>query len=403
MPDTAVSPNHARRSGEAVTCRAATYAEERKTDLPRLWSAPAPGAAVGATTLASEPSNPQAAGPFGEFLTRRRFASLDGLRAFGVLAVVWHHTVARGWGGVSLFFSLSGFLIATRLIRARRLGRLSVRDFYGRTARRILPLYFAVLALYFVMVLALERDQVARAQFFENLPAFATFTANWFVDLDHPRVIFYFVWSLSAQVQFYLLWPWIERGCRGAVAAGWALALLVVSQAIAVGAGDVAREHLWLRVLSGMPAGIMVGVLLAHALHAPRTFAVARRICGARGSGVVAVGVVLAVGWFPEWGGAWHDLLAAGSYALLIATCVLREDHDWARVLSGSVIARVGAVSYGIYLLHMLAVNVVRRGEAWGNVQSVYLEFALGAALAIGLALASHRFWERRFLRERAA
>lgn len=347
-------------------------------------------------------SAPRAPEPFGGFLARRRFASLDGLRALGVLAVVWHHTVARGWGGVSLFFALSGFLIATSLIRARRRGRLSVGDFYARTARRILPLYFAVLALYVAMVLGLERDEIARGEFFSNLPAFATFTAHWFVDLNHPRVIFYFVWSLSAQVQFYLLWPWIERRCRPAVAAACALGFLVTTQLVAAAAGDAARDNIWLRVLSSMPAGIMVGVLLAHALHAPRTFAVAHRACGRRGSGAVAVLAVAALGYSAEFGGAWHDLLAALGYAFLIATCVVREDHDLAHVLSGSFIARVGAVSYGMYLLHMVAVNVVRRCAAWGSVQSVYLEFALGAMLALGLALASHRWWERRFVAERA-
>ena len=55
------------------------------------------------------------------FRRTRHFTSLDGLRALGVLAVIWHHVVnpSGPWGyfGVSLFFGLSGFLITSLLLR----------------------------------------------------------------------------------------------------------------------------------------------------------------------------------------------------------------------------------------------------------------------------------------------
>src|SRR6185295_10053290 len=58
--------------------------------------------------------------PHAAFLARRHFASLDGLRALGILAVVWHHTVGGpGRFGANLFFLLSGFLVTTILVRER--------------------------------------------------------------------------------------------------------------------------------------------------------------------------------------------------------------------------------------------------------------------------------------------
>jgi peptidoglycan/LPS O-acetylase OafA/YrhL len=335
---------------------------------------------------------------FARFLATRRFGSLDGLRAGSCLLVVWHHTVARGFGGVTLFFALSGFLVTMLLLRdpAARL-----RRFYTRTALRILPLYFAVLTLYLGLVLWWEKDLGAREQFLENLPAFASFTANWFVDLDRPRVIFYFVWSLSAQVQFYLVWPWLQQRLGIGRAAALALGWLLISQSLGgIFAAD-ARHVLWLRVATSVPAGILCGILLAHALHHRAGFRPFWQLCGRRGSALAALAIVAGIATQPEWFGAGRETLAAAAASLLIAACVVREDNDLAWLLAWRPIVWIGTVSYGVYLLHMLSVNVVRRAEQALEFQSTYLEFALGSLLAIGLASASYRWFESR-LREAA-
>lgn len=336
---------------------------------------------------------------FARYQQTRRFGSLDGLRAGSCLLVIWHHTIARGLGGVTLFFSLSGFLVTTSLLRSPRRGWAGIASFYGRTARRILPLYFAVLTLYLALVVALEKDAAARKLFCENFPAFATFTANWFVDLNRPRVIFYFVWSLSAQMQFYLLWPWLEHRCRAGAAVVIALLWLCSAQFLAVFLGAGAREALFLRIVSGMPVGILCGVLLAHALQHPAAFAGVWTISARRGSALAALGAVILVATHPHWAGEAHELLAAVAATLLIASCVLREDNDLACLLGARPIAYVGAVSYGIYLFHMLAVNAVRRLETFVHFRSVQVEFVAGSLLAIGLATASHRWFESRFRR----
>src|SRR4051794_38837758 len=77
---------------------------------------------------------------------------LDGLRAVACLAVVFHHTADRwfenvslGGMGVSLFFSLSGFLIFVISAREHaRTGKISLRRFYLRRILRIWPLYFVL-------------------------------------------------------------------------------------------------------------------------------------------------------------------------------------------------------------------------------------------------------------------
>ncbi len=152
------------------------------------------------------------------------FGSLDGLRCLSILAVIWHHTgghsfditlSGQGRHGVTLFFAISGFLITTLLLREQdKLGYFSLRKFYARRSLRIFPLYYSVLLLYIVGVLITDQGEDYERQFWSNLPAFATYTTNWFVALDSDRVIFYFAWSLATEEQFYLTWPWIQKYLR---------------------------------------------------------------------------------------------------------------------------------------------------------------------------------------------
>lgn len=76
----------------------------------------------------------------------------------------------------------------------------------------------------------------------------------------------------------------------------------------------------------------------------------------------------------------------------------MREDNDLARVLRLPPVVWVGTVSYGMYLFHMVAVNLVRRAAGAAGMSSPYVDFVGGAVLAIALATASYLTYERFFL-----
>ena len=69
--------------------------------------------------------------------------ALDGLRAVAIALVVGIHAFGWPYGGqlgVDLFFVLSGFLITTLLLEERdRTGRVALKAFYARRARRLMP------------------------------------------------------------------------------------------------------------------------------------------------------------------------------------------------------------------------------------------------------------------------
>lgn len=338
------------------------------------------------------------------------FGSLDGLRAISILAVIWHHTAAaavseqlaflhHGNRGVMLFFVISAFLISTLLLRAKERQTLHVPRFWARRALRIMPLFYLVLAAYIAVVAVMERDGAARAAFFGNLPAFATFTSNWFVELDNARVIFYFAWSLAAEEQFYLCWPWIERYTSKAWPVVIAVVALLVSQVVGYLFAMHATTSLAAKIVASVPAAILLGVVLAHALHHRPLFERLWRWAGRRGAAVVAVGIVLAALTVEARIGFLGELVTAAALMLLVLTCVIREDNDLAPLLRLRAVAWIGTVSYGIYLVHMLSVGVARKVFAAAGIASPYWDFVGGAALSLLVASVSYVSFERYFLR----
>jgi peptidoglycan/LPS O-acetylase OafA/YrhL len=333
------------------------------------------------------------------YLDRRYFQTLDGLRGFSILAVIWHHSgehagiLSKGYMGVDLFFAISGMLITSLLLREQgRTGTVSLGGFYLRRTLRIFPLYYLVVALYVVLVGFLERGTVAGAGFFANLPAFLTYTSNWFVDLSAGnRVIFYFAWSLATEEQFYLLWPSVVRYARA-----WFLpplfmgGLLVLGEASrwGAGAGWLDRGLLPIRVLTSVATPICLGCLAAYLLHRPAGFRVAWRLFGQRWSAPLAAVLLLAALWVD---GLPEGLVALAMTALVVACCI-RPDHPLRLPLEHRFLCHVGTVSYGIYLIHMLALNATRRLLPDSGSLA---RFAVASLLAILVASASHRWFER--------
>ena len=147
-------------------------------------------------------------------------ADIQGLRAVAVLLVVLYHadisTVSGGFIGVDVFFVVSGFVITRLLVRERtETGRLSLRAFYLRRARRILPALAVLLVP--VMVLSIPFGSVgAQSRTLGTGAAAALFSANiylvtlgkggYFNAAAEANPLLH-TWSLSLEEQFYFFFP----------------------------------------------------------------------------------------------------------------------------------------------------------------------------------------------------
>ncbi len=144
--------------------------------------------------------------PLGARLAQKHLPVLDGLRMVAVLLVLLGHVNIPHVPadlGVSIFFVLSGFLITWLLLNEREgTGTVALGAFYLRRAFRLLPAYYAYLAVAFAFHF---RHPGARTDVI--LPSLLYY-ANYFnATHNHPPTPISHTWSLAVEEQFYLLWP----------------------------------------------------------------------------------------------------------------------------------------------------------------------------------------------------
>lgn len=343
------------------------------------------------------------------FQATRHFPSLDGLRCLAILPVVWHHStprpleglLGRGPLGVDLFFTISGFLITTLLLReAASTGRISLSGFYARRTLRIFPLYYAVLALTIAWAwLGLDAGP-QRDHFFQSLPAYATYTSNWFVDFEVPHpVLFAFSWSLATEEQFYLVWPWVLALTRR-----WWVPVLFMTAALAVDQSanmgllsqvfDASR--LPFRMMASIAGPICLGALLAHGLHHPKSHEVFRWLLGWKASAPLALVALVVLVGLPEPSLLGiHVVMAA-----LVGACCIRPDHGLRLLLDAPAARWVGTISYGMYMLHISAIAGAKR--VLPSSSPTLVVFLVALVVTVGLAHLSFQLFETPFLKLRS-
>jgi peptidoglycan/LPS O-acetylase OafA/YrhL len=326
--------------------------------------------------------------------------AIDGLRAVALALVLLFHAEVPGFDGgflgVSLFFTLSGYLITQLLLGERTTtGSIGLGGFWARRVRRLAPASMACLLI--VSVLVLVTDWFPGPRLPGDVVAAATEVANWrfavadvsYADLfrSGPSPVLHF-WSLSIEEQFYLLFPLVvvatvgrgrHRAGRRPLAvllgAGW----LAGAVASVVAAPDIAYYGTHTRAPE-----LLAGALLALALPVGRPVADRTRRAFA-GLGVVAllalVGLALTThvtsGWL--YGGGLPGVSLV--WCVLLAATVLPGPVS--RLLGWGPAVALGRRSYGMYVYHwpvfLVLAKLLPEAARW---QLVPLQLAATVAIA---------------------
>jgi peptidoglycan/LPS O-acetylase OafA/YrhL len=348
----------------------------------------------------------------------RHIASIDGLRAIAVTAVVLYHLgiswIPGGFLGVDLFFVISGYVI-TRLIldSINQSSALDLREFYAARLRRIYPafIFMVVCIIIFVGVWAPE----AIKRFLSDLPYALTGTINWFLVARHQDYfeavgrppLLQHTWSLAVELQFYLIWPII---------------LLTILKYF--GKKNIARIALLIAIISGVTLFLVslrldqsnaqqvshiyfgtdthsLGLFLGSALAVswiPQNLSAdiekrAQDVVDAIGV-VGLLGLIAAFLFIDETNAGLYRIAfpLAGIFGCLVIISLVHPASRFAPLISSAPFKWVGQRSYGIYIWHWVIFQVTRpsvdlTGQSW----ALYLARVL---LVLALADISLRWVE---------
>jgi peptidoglycan/LPS O-acetylase OafA/YrhL len=337
---------------------------------------------------------------------------LEGLRGVAILLVLAFHAgipgISGGFIGVDVFYVLSGFLITGLLVREReRSGTISLRDFYARRARRILPAAAVVLVLIVIaswfMVPPLQMpsvggDATAAALSVANI-RFALQATDYFSNIAPPSPVLHY-WSLSVEEQFYLLWPAFlliaMRLSRPRLSAAMLLMVILVTSLIgAIVLTTISppwafyslATRAWQLALGGLLAIVAFGDLSRFG----------RWLVAAAGwiglAGIVASAFVIDSST-PYPGVA--AILPTGSTALLILSADQPGSPGF--VLRTVPLRFFGKISYSLYLVHWPILVLPAAGLALGE-ELPLPERLLLAGISIPVAWVSWRIVEQPFHR----
>ena len=298
---------------------------------------------------------------------------IQGLRAIAVVLVVVYHLwpwhLTGGYVGVDVFFVISGFLITSHLMReVHDTGSVRLAHFWARRARRLLPASMFVLAIV-LFAIVLVVPQALWSHFARDIGASALYVENWLLASDSVDYLaanaaaspVQHYWSLSAEEQFYLVWPllvlaslWFARRARERRrAVAWAVALVTAASFAVSIAWTVQAPSSAYFVTPTRAWEFGLGAVLAFVplAAAPRA---ARAIAAWLGLALILASAFILDGSTP-FPGAWALLPVAGTVVVLWARA---DDAPGSptTVLKWRFVQATGDASYSIYLWHWPAV-----------------------------------------------
>lgn len=333
------------------------------------------------------------------------FGDLNGLRFLCIALVLWHHAQPvsspglrlfdRGFLGVDFFFVLSGFLITTLLLReAHTFGKFSLKQFYLRRALRILPVYFFSVTIVSVYAIAIK----GQTEYLEILPYYYLFLSNFLTEHIPTLSI---TWSLSVEEQYYLLWP-LTLLLVPFRALPWVLLVVVcMNVAGAVGVfGDTAPGlgPLLFKLPDATYAPILLGSLVAMLLHRSRSFGVIYGLLSAKPVAPLAfASIVVLLQIAPVKVAGLPNLAIHLTMCIALISIVIRQKTMLSPIFRVRIISRIGEISYGVYLFHLLALDLTNRAFTLAGIDNPWSKLLIYSVLSCLIAELSFRTLEAYF------
>jgi len=347
--------------------------------------------------------------------TRYYIPGFDGLRAIAVLAVFAAHfpllqeklgfeaplnrlaffNYTGGRTGVILFFILSGFLITTLLLREQeQTNSINLKRFYLKRMLRIWPIYYLILlAVAFLASDSHPETWVLCLLIFPNV-------AN---SAGHTLVLSPHLWSIGAEEQFYLIWPFlVKRGRKYLKLILWGIFLffaILPTVVILVVPDQISWKVELLRLLyltkfNCFAMGGLAALWVNEHAEDIGSKTIIRFLAYLLFVLTLTLWVIgIGAGRFTDefYGLLFTALLICLS---LYPNCIPQLENRFIRYL--------GRISYGIYIYHWLLIILsLKLCAGLGHSWNAWTGFFVALGLTIGVSALSFRYFERYFLNKK--
>ena len=369
-----------------------------------------------------------------------RLPTVEALRAFGAISVLWMHCIwlgpwdfprglgawfHHGWLGVDLFLIISGFATTRALFQGLNapqtqvldvLPRQPLRNYWRNRLARIYPLYLLTCVVFLGLI---DASAVTGPERILQIISHLTLTHGWFAQAS--GAINGVTWTLTLEMQlyvagFFLLLTPFRSSSRLGVWAGVAVLVFALAIGYRFGVYHLSDQNRtvclhWISQLPGLCEGFFLGVLIAKFAQYRddagfiATAADRRNTAIIFASGLVS-SIVLVIlledvnqQYWDTWlFPTWFRSGVAIAFALVVWAAVRFDTETPDRIANKhnplqTIAERLGAWSYGIYLWHLPVLLLLKKSpdlEGQGA-----LLFLLTLSIAVALAAASYRWLEQ--------
>jgi peptidoglycan/LPS O-acetylase OafA/YrhL len=345
---------------------------------------------------------------------------LNGIRAIAAISVVLFHTSLSLdlfgldpyiiWGklennkpqgfrmgsyAVTVFFTLSGFLITYLLLKEQQIREINLKNFYIRRALRILPLYFLVLVfsliIYKLIDVPFSKSIVLYYLFFlANIPA----------TLERAISHMGFYWSLGVEEQFYLVWPLFIKLSKSRYLKNAILLLLLFF---------LLRGLFWLLKLNDPDYEIFNKFLGLNRYHNLITGGVAAMLFIRQDMFFIRFFTnkyVVVIAWIILFlpslkafrAPAFHEIVSLSTVAIIISQITAK--NKWVN-LENKVMDFLGRISYGIYMTHSIIIvllsKLIGKFADQSTLNYIFI-FAIVPLITIVISTILYHYFESWFL-----
>ncbi len=295
---------------------------------------------------------------------------INGLRSIAVMPVLFFHAgwelFSGGFLGVDVFFTISGYLITSLILKGLDESSFSILGFYDKRIRRIIPALLVILtittflSIFFMLPYALKnygQSIVATVLSANNVLLYLT-SGYWSLAAEFKPL--YHTWSLGVEEQYYLIIPMLIIFCfkiasNKAKSYFYCLFVLFVLFVLSFFVSYVSddREFNFLIIFSRMWE-LILGSIVALCL----------RNATIKSNSVISFLGLFLICFSYVYPYAFFNNQALVNLVPVIGVClviIFSSDEDYSgKFLSLRPLLFIGSISYSIYLFHMPILSLLR-------------------------------------------